>query len=283
MAADKIKYFNKINILIILIWLIYPAVYYSKFSIHLPYNSNAYADVKKYFNQQNGISLIGGSNVAMGLSAETISTNLSQCHNFGIDSESGGFEEYINFLGDRIASSETIVYSTLIVWSDEPTIYNSNFLKSFNFIPPYSILSQIWKAFFSESSSYIRYNSYGDQEGYICGYDFAGYRLDYQKFVKNNNLIVAEIINRIEKIKKITKTDKVFIRIPPIYTEESRKKIIRENMNYRIKSLEEAGIIVVGEILCSSDKSLFCDNVHPNEKGRRLFSKDLKAALIKLE
>ncbi len=281
MAAGKIKFFNLIKISTILIWLIYPSIYYYKFNIHLPYYDPANVDVKRNFIQKKGISLIGGSNVSMGLSAEIISNNLFQCHNFGIPSEGRDFAKYLNFLGDRIASSDTIVYSPLVVWSEEPPIVKSNFLKSFNFIPPVSIVSQIKGALFSEASNIVRYNSYGDQEGYYCDYYFSGYSMYYQKFKQNNDLIVDEMINRIEKIKNITRANIVIIRIPPIYTDESRKKLISENMNFRIKSLKDAGIIVVAETICSSDKSLFCDNIHPNDKGRRLFSKELKLTLKK--
>ena len=281
MEGDKIKKFNKIKILIILIWLIYPAIYYNKLNFQILYYDNIDADIKRNYIQQNGISLIGGSNVVSGLSAEIISNNLIQCHNFGITAEGGNFVEYINFLGNRIASSDIIVYSPLVAWSEQPPFVKSNFFKPFNFIPPFSIISQIKVFFFPKPSNIVRYNSYGDQEGYYCSYDFSGYSIDNRKFVQHNQLIVEEIINRVEKIKKITRTEKVFIRIPPIYVDESRIKLIREVMKFRIKSLKEAGIRIIGETICSSDKSLFCDNIHPNDKGRRLFTNELKVCLYK--
>jgi hypothetical protein len=283
MGTDNIKIFNKIKILTILIWLIYPVIYYCKLNIHLPKYDTKNVEVKKSFNQQNGISLIGGSNVVMGLSAEIISNNSFKCHNFGISSEGGDFAEYLNFLGNRISSSDIIVYSPILIWSEQPPEYNSTFFKSFNIIPPYSIISQIKGAFYSKSSDIIRYNSYGDQVGYICTNAFSSYSMDYRKFAENNIIIVEELIKRVKILKKIAKTDKVFVRIPPIYTDESRKKLIGENMKFRIKSLREQGIIVVCDNTCSSDKSLFCDNIHPNDKGRKIFSMELKDALIKIQ
>jgi hypothetical protein len=65
--------------------------------------------------------LIGGSNAAMGLSAKIISTNLLQFYNFSINSEGGKrFTQNINYIKDRITSSDLIVYSHFIVWSEQP-------------------------------------------------------------------------------------------------------------------------------------------------------------------
>ena len=284
MAADKIRNFNKIKIWIILIWAIYPAVYFSKYNEHLPHYYNANNKINKTPNQSNKILLIGGSNAAMGLSAKIISTNLIQCYNFALNAEGGeGFSEYIDFIKNRITSSDLIVYSPFLVWSEQPSITKVKFINHLNFIPDHSILNQIKGTFFPKSSTTIEYDSFGDLVEYNCGYNFRGYSMDYQKFVHNNNLIVEEIIARVEKIKFLTRTHKVIIRIPPIYAHESRKRLIYEKMMCRIRSLKDAGIIVVGETICSSDKSLFCDYIHPNDKGRKLFSMELTAAIVKLK
>ena len=91
-----------------------------------------------------------------------------------------------------------------------------------------------------------------------------------------------ELIRRVEKIKNITGADKILIRIPPVYAKENEKKFIGENMRLRIEALKSTGISVIGETIVSSDKSLFCDNFHPNEKGREFFSMELKNAVKKL-
>jgi hypothetical protein len=142
---------------------------------------------------------------------------------------------------------------------------------------------KIYIDFISKSSNKPRYNSFGDLVDYKCGYNFSSYSIDLLKFNEINDVIVKEIINRVEKLKEISRTDKVLIRIPPIYTDGNRKKIISEKMNFRINSLKDAGIIVIGETICSSDKSMFCDSIHPNEKGRIFFSMELKNGIKKIE
>jgi hypothetical protein len=283
MAIDKLKYFNKIKRLIILIWIIYATVFNTEFAVHLP-------KVTDYFQKDNlkinkGIALIGGSNVETGLSAELISTNFYECLNLGISSEKEEFSEYINYIKDKV-STDLIVYSPASIWSEAPFAkeesYRNSFLKLSEYIPSISIISQI-REVVSPSSSLIKFNSFGDQVGFNCSNELFSFKINQQKFTNSNDAIIEEIIARVKKIKGMTGADKIFIRIPPVYVEEDKKKLISKCMEIRIKALKSAGIIVVRETIISSDKSLFCDNFHPNEKGREFFSMELKNLLQKMK
>ena len=289
MVADKNKYFNKIKIFVILIWLVYLIIYNSKFRVHLPLHFD-YADyndysIKKEITLRKGIALIGGSNVRSGLSAEIIGDNFYNCYNFGVSSESIKFSEYIDFIGDRI-SSDIVVYSTKYIWYDSPTD-KTYFFNYFYYVPSYSIISQITE-FISPVSSNLNsskssyFNSFGDQVGYECDTVIQSDNISEDIFIRNNIVIVEDIINRIKILKKITGTDKVLIRIPPIYVNEDRKKLISKMIDLRIKALKKAEIMIIGETVVSSDKSLFCDNFHPNEKGRTVFSNEIKFSLKKI-
>ena len=286
MVVDSIKYFNKIKISALVIFLGYAIVYSSKFKVYLPLHSNYsnYIDYneKKSIVFRKGIALVGGSNVRMGLSAEIIGSNSNNCYNFGISSESIRFSDYVNFIGDRI-SPHIVVYSTKFIWYDSPLdkTYSFNY---FDFIPSYAISSQITDFIFRgksnfESSNLLSFNSFGDQVGYDCDNLILSYDLNQKTFTRNNILIIEEVVRRVKKLKIICKTDKVFVRVPPIYVNHKRVKLIRELINFRIKALKESGIIVVGKTVVSSDKTLFCDNLHPNEKGRKYFSMELKSSL----
>ena len=283
MGIDKIKYFNKIKWLILLIWIAYAIIFNLKFKIFLP----LYEDYsqKGDLKMNNGIALIGGSNLRMGLSAELISNNFYECLNFGISIEKGTFSEYINYLNGKV-TTDFVVYSPAYIWSEAPInqddSYRNSILKLSNFIPPISILSQI-REVISPSLSRTKFNSYGDQEGYDCSIKFSSFEINEKKFTSSNKIIIEEITYRVEKLKETTGADKIFIRIPPVYAEEDEKKLISKCMEVRIKALKSAGIIVVGETIVSSDKSLFCDNFHPNEKGREFFSMELKKILQKMK
>jgi hypothetical protein len=289
MAADNIKYFNKIKIIALVIFLIYAIVYSSKFRYYLPLHSN-YSDYIDYNEKKSiifrkGIALVGGSNVRMGLSAEIIGDNFNNCYNFGISSEGIKFSEYLNFIGDRI-SPEILVYSTKFIWYDSPLdkTYSYNYL---DFIPSHAITSQITDFIFPgksnlESSNLLFFNSFGDQVGYDCDNRILSYNVNQKIFTRNNSLIIEEVVRRVKKLKILCKTEKVFVRIPPVYVNQERIKLVSEIINYRIKALKESGIILVGKTIVSSDKTLFCDNFHPNEKGRKYFSMELKSSLEKI-
>lgn len=276
MVADKAKYFYKTKFFIITIWFAYLIIYNTKISDHLPVINDRDVFEKKNLTIRNGIALIGGSNVRMGLSAEIISDKSNECINFGVNGENGGFSGYLNWIEGRIFP-DIVIYSPLDIWSQTPLIKNT-FL---DFIPTTSIISQINAAFFKDTS--INFNSCGDQLNYICGDDIQDIRINQQKFILSNVYVVNEFKSRVEKLKKITRTDKVLIRVPPIYVDQCQIKFYTDIINLRINALKEAGIILIGKTIISSDKSLFCDVFHPNEKGRMLFSNELKEEYRKLD
>ena len=128
MAIDKLKYFNKIKRLIVLIWIAYATVFNTEFAVYLP-------KVTDYFQKDNleinkGIALIGGSNLETGLSAELISTNFYECLNLGISSEKEEFSEYINYIKDKV-STDLIIYSPASIWSETPFAKEESYRNSF--------------------------------------------------------------------------------------------------------------------------------------------------------
>ena len=278
MELDKTIYCNKIKSVITLIYFIYVIIWVSKFNSNLPLNIENYETREKgNLTIKGGISILGGSNVRTGLSAEYISNKFYECYNFGISGEGGGFSEYTNFIGNRISSPDIVIYSSSYIWSDL-----TNDINYFDFLPSISIISQIKAFIYTPDSNQLNFNSFGDQLEFNCGDRFGSFIINEQKFTSSNTFVVSEIIRRVEKIKNLTHSDKVLIRIPPVYVNISNKKFISQNMLKRIKSLKESGIIVVGGTICSSDKSLFCDNFHPNDKGRKFFSIELKNDIKKI-
>ena len=277
MELDKTIYYNKIKSVITLIYFIYVIIWMSVFHVNLPLYYNSEFQEKGNHTMKKGVSLLGGSNVKFGLSAEYISNKFYECYNFGISSEGGRFSEYINFIGNRISSPDIVIYSPGFIWND---FSDANIF--FDFLPNYSIISQIKSFLYTPDSNQLNFNSFGDQLEYNCDNRFRSFIINEQKFTSSNTFVVSEIIRRVEKIKNLTHSDKVLIRIPPAYVNISNKKFISQNMLKRIKSLKESGIIVVGGTICSSDKSLFCDNFHPNDKGRKFFSIELKNDIKKI-
>ena len=277
MEVDKTKSFNKIKVIAILLWISYLIVYNTQLALYLPYVNYPEAYSKKNLTLRKGIVLIGGSNVRMGLSAEIISNQSYECINLGISGEYGDFSRYVNFFKDRI-TPEIIVYSSADIWSE--TLLKKNDILSFISIPNISIYKQ-FQSFFSPNQEII-FNSFGDQINYKCDTYILNHRIDCHKFTLSNDVNVQVFISRVQKLKKIFGTNKVIIRVPPIYSSFNEKKLIIETMQLRLKSLKDAGIIIIEGKLVSSDRSLFCYNNHLNEKGKNLFTMDLKASIKNL-
>jgi hypothetical protein len=279
MAIDKIKIFSIIKIFALTIFLIYFIIYNSKFNLNLPLHSNIeyVGTLKKKLSRKASYALIGGSNVQRGLSGEIISSDSNICINYGMDDEFGGNTRYFNFL-KNIVTADVIVYSPMIFWSEDYNFIENDDGNSKNsYFPKYSIANQI-NAFFHPPKSFI-INKYGDLFYYNCNQDFIGCKINSKNFISSNDYIVKEIITRVSKLKEITNTDRVVIRVPPIYASEKDKELYLGIMNKRINLIKNAGITLVGESYVSTDKTLFCDNRHPNEKGRAFFSKEIKDAL----
>jgi len=278
MELDKIIYHNKIKVVIITIYFIYVIIWVTVLRVYLPLNFKNYeVHDKGIHTMKKGIALLGGSNVRTGLSAEYISNKFFECYNFGISAEGGSFSAYINFLGDRISSPDVVIYSSSYLWSDLPD--NINY---FDFIPSYSIISQINALIHRSVGMKSNFNSFGDQLVYQYDPIFEPFTINENKFTFSNTNVVNEIIRRVEKIKNITQCDKVLIRIPPVYVKNDDKKFISQTIIKRIKMLKELGIIVIGGTICSTDETLFYDNLHPNNKGRNFFSIELKNEIKKI-
>ena len=276
MGIDKVKFFKIIKVLPIIIWLIYLVIFNTEFRDHLPYTVNSNAIEKKHLRSDVCLALLGGSNVRSGLSARKISTKACKGVNLGLSGEYGGFTHYSNWLDSKL-SADVVIYSPSIIWSDISVVTSENDFQ--NIIPAIPLISQV-KAYFSYSKvSTHTFDSFGDQINYSCDTVFEGFSLNKQKFTNSNVSIVREIARRIDILKKITKAEEVLIRVPPIYVKKRNKESYMKIMNERIKNLNSAGIIVIGDTKVSIDKSLFCDSFHPNQKGRDVFSSEIKNAL----
>ena len=278
MELDKTIFYNKIKAVIITFYFIYVIIWVTTLQVNLPLNLEDHGIHEMGIHtMKKGVALLGGSNVRSGLSAEYISNKFLECYNFGINRELGSFSKYTNFIGDRISSPDIVIYSSAYLWSDLPD--NINY---FDFIPSYSIITQINEFIYRSDRIKSKRNSFGDVLVYQCYPIFEPFEINEQKFTFSNTNVVNEIIRRVEKIKNLTQCDKVLIRIPPVYVKNDDKKFISQTIIKRIKMLKESGIIVIGGTICSTDKSLFCDNLHPNNKGRNFFSIELKNEIKKI-
>lgn len=273
----KLKATNFIKSSALIVWIMYFLVSNSNCGVRLPislsHGMQIYLLDKQYLLSKSCLSLLGGSNVVMGLSANKLSTVSCRAINLGIYREGDGFQNYTKWLSDGLRVGPAI-YSPAVIWSDSHALQieeaSINYLK----IPDLPILSQI-KALFTFDEN-LTFDEFGDINRYICHSYFRPFKIDKKRFTEGNDSIVKEIKHRVVELKKITGSGNLYVRVPPIYANEKDLTRYRELINGRVDLLKAAGISIIGETTVSSDRSLFCDNFHPNQKGRDIFTNEIE-------
>lgn len=281
MEIDKLKRASTIKIFVFFAYLIYFATSNTNLNNH--YEKNAYlksdTELKRGLLSNKCLLLIGGSNVRMGLSAEDASIKSCEALNLGVSDEGGGFQKYLSWLNAN-TSANKVIYSSALIWQDSPLIGNGEdvgikfpAISFFKFLE-YIILN---KLFNKNEDPPVKFNQFGDQVEYKCFNTFRSYSIRANVFTNSSHLINQEIYKRISILKKITNSDEILVRVPPIYVKKkSQAELYAKLMSNRIEMLKGLGVKIVGSTIVSTDGSLFCDSFHPNPKGREAFTKEIR-------
>lgn len=230
-------------------------------------------ELKRNLLSSKCLLLTGGSNVIMGLSAEAMSSELCKVINLGVSSEAGGFNKYLEWLSRDILA-DRVVYSSAAIWSSSSIFRNEDP----EIIFPSNSLFTIFKSALSteKNGTVKKFNQFGDQLEYQCSKNFLPFSIKKNDYVSSSNLVNQEVYERIAILKKITNSDEIFLRVPPVYVKTKEEaQIYKELMNERVLALRRLGVKIVGTTIVSTDSSLFCDSFHPNAKGREVFSKEI--------
>lgn len=274
MVIDKLKLTTAIKIFALITYFLYFSINFFNLNSISKYPEvlKSDLDLKSKFLSKSCLVILGGSNAKTGLSAEILSTNLCNSINLGVDYEAQGFDKYSKWL-DHGNMAEKVLYSTMEVWKSSNKSGNLSDEYFNSIFPRISLFSIIKASFFSDNKSY---NDFGDKINYQCFNVVGSNKTQVQDFSNSNILVAQEISRRISILKTIYKTDKIFLRIPPIYLDSNNSKIYKKLMAERIEVLKEMGINVIDSTLVSIDESLFCESNHPNAKGREVFSKEIR-------
>ena len=274
MVIDKLKIMCIIKFLALTIYLVYFVISNSPFIKYFGVGNNLIleTEVKKDLLLDKCLLLLGGSNVHMGLSAEKLSSMSCDAMNLGISSEAGGFHNYINWL-NRNLIAENLIYSPAIFWSSTPLFDNGEGELKF---PTVSLFLFIRNIFFVNQISSPVFDRFGDVVGSGCNEDFPSFSIKVNNFIDSDFLVVREIDRRLTILKKIMNSDKVYVRVPPVYVKTNKQaEKYFYLMSKRIEMLKGLGVSVIGNTIVSTDRSLFCDSFHPNAKGREFFTNEI--------
>ena len=223
---------------------------------------------KNHLMKNKCLLLLGGSNVTHGLSADLLSNEFCDASNMGLNMEFGGFYRYARWLGDDL-ESKYIIYSSVVFHGINP-----GKKESLDFEIPKSPLFVTFKNIFTNPNA--RYSKHGDLIEYKCNRSLKSFEFDRDEFKNSSYNSAEEISKRILYFKNLTKSDDIFFRIPPVYIEDRRNsELYMSLVKKRIELLKNFDVKIVGNTIVSSDKSLFCDAIHPNARGREKFSKEV--------
>ena len=274
MEIDKFKLAFRIKLFLFSFYIFYLIFYNTELNIYLPINKkNTDAIFKKIIFNDSCLLIIGGSNVRQGLSAQIISENICPALNLGVFQEMGSFDSYGEWLKYNLVDRKYnyILYSPIFFWNQNKVI--SKNLNNFE-IPKIPIFSQF--KYLINNNKYI-FNSKGDMINFECNSKLKTFDIDEENFSSFDIITSQELIRRVSELKDIMKTNNIYLRVPPIYAEnEKQAERYLRLMNKRIEILKGFGIKIVDSTLVSTNSTLFCDSLHPNVKGRELFSNEIR-------
>jgi hypothetical protein len=274
MVKGKIKPYVYLKFIFITMYILY-ALFMTSKDTNEKFNFSNMSQ-KDFLLGDVCLSILGGSNVKWGISAEQLNTLNCRVKNYGIDYEGGSFENYIKWLSKDL-KSQSVLYSSYLFVTDSVKEQNNNQLIIF---PTSSIISEIKKLLIAKPIFESEYNSFGDLINYDCQKPVRSFNFNSKEFSINTKLVAIEVNKRIKLIGQLTNTHEIYLRIPPVYVDGPNLESYKSLMRQRIEIFREMGINVIETTIASSELSLFCDSAHhPNAKGRIFFTNELRRVL----
>lgn len=226
--------------------------------------------------------VLGGSNASLGLSAQVLSSRSCHSRNLGVSSEYGGFPRYLNWISAAGIAADTILYSSLDLWTDGKLVSLDREGRPMAWIPATPLVQQIWSLvtmpFWGERVPQ-NLDDFGDILGYSCANFAEPLRLDPQQFAQRTDFVVDAFRQRVRDLETTTGSRVVMLMVPLLYFSPSDSATMHALMATRVGKLKAQGISFIGAQWSSSDRTLFCDSFHLNDKGRARFSAQVRDAL----
>ncbi|MBU6367486.1 MAG: hypothetical protein KJT01_14835 [Gemmatimonadetes bacterium] len=227
--------------------------------------------------------IVGGSNTRMGISARLLSSRACPAGNLGVSSEMGGFSVYREWMATNAVRTDTALYSSLDIWSDNPNHATQNTSSSFHWLPSVTLYAQVrslFRAVGVNPSSPDEFDVFGDQTAYACDGFTGAVTLSRSGFVSSHDESVAEIAQRVRTIKAVTGAKLVLVLIPWLYVRKTDSAFFQTAIDERARRLVSMGVGVLRTPRVSSTGRLFCgDGYHLNPTGRDSLSRLIRKRL----
>lgn len=241
-------------------------------------NVNTEALAKERLVQRTCLLILGGSNARAGLSAAGLSTSDCSALNLAVADEMSDFDLYMTWLAEG-ARADVVIYSSLHALSSSRSARLEWFDLINHLVPIVSRLKGILLGV--RIASEERFTKLGDQIHYPCRRGFVVQGFDPASFDLSTPKVVADLVKRVSVIQNITGTKTVIIQLPRLYLRNPNHEVLAV-IRKRQAAIRRAGILLLDTPVVYSDKSLFCDQWHANERGRDWFTAEVIAALSRV-
>lgn len=233
------------------------------------------------YDEKLDVAILGGSNVMYGVSARLLLNN-NYVRNYSIPNEGRAFSRYVKWVSLYLDESPVLIYSSIDFWilsenSGELDVKNQ-------FLLPYRpIIIDLYLHIKSKMYSHVKtfnrkFDNYGDMlnNSFKCNNNVKVFDIDRLKGGISDSKI-NDFRNRIETLKETFHSDKIILRVPPLYINKKDLFVFKAYINNVLSILKrnELNVIIPNPVLYFDNKFVCNAAHHPTSEMREILTKDL--------
>lgn len=251
--------------------------------LYQPYHKNI------QYGEEQGISILGGSNVMYGISAKLLMRGRKnyKIKNYSIPNEGRIFSMYIKWVSSYLKYSPVIIYSSIDFWTlgqksgadidveKQHLPYRPLLIDLYNYVKS--------KLFLSQKQFRRKFDSFGDlkKDNFKCNKEVKVFNIEKLKGGLSKSK-VSRFISRFKIIKSTFNSAKVILRVPPLYINKKDQAIFEKYIKDIHDTLKKNKIeVLIPNPVLYFDNKFVCNAAHhPKSELRAILTKDLLKQLI---
>jgi hypothetical protein len=264
-----------VKVLLVVVLLVYLSFYYGVDKHNL-------TNIKSHLKNGSACGIVvGGSNAMNGISARDLSFDDCSFVNLAVGIEGGrSFDRYLDWVFEIQNNAKVVIYSPAYFWSTSNNKINDFDGSAWWVLRNKSMASYLSELTGSAGRSSIELNSNGDVINYSCDSQFSPFKIPPEQFASYDLIVAEKLLSRMVDLKKRLKADYVFLKVPPLYVENGSVTEVESLANHRLGLIRSrAGEVVINDNFVFSHPKYFCNSTHSNEKGRRVFTENIKKSI----
>jgi hypothetical protein len=251
-------------------------------SIYFGTDKHNRTNIKSYLINSSACGVVvGGSNAMNGISAGDLSSDGCSFVNLAVGNESGrSFDYYLDWVIEIQSNAKVVIYSPAYFWSSSNNKINDFDDYSLLGLKNKSMARYLIELIKSEESSGLYLNGSGDIISYSCNTHFPPFEIAPGPFSTYDHVIAENLLSRLLALKTRLKADFVFLKVPPLYVGDGLVSEVEALAKRRLELIRaRSDAVIIDDEFVFSQVDHFCDSVHSNEKGRRVFTENIKKSI----